>query len=227
MVEMDIDAAWARYAKAEEDRLRPMAMFLLKSVILAAQSLPEAARWAWARRIASDAVDGDLRTPVRFPLFREVLLPALVGGIRSGEPGCARWLAGFARFLCQSRECAEELPPGQRTEIGLLRYALRTSPDDALARSRLIDAMRRQLDHSLHELPAGVLYGSNGATVEECVLLQSDLEEFEALVAAHGALADHSERIAECRLHYWAYEAYRARIGEFESYADYLSRPGR
>jgi hypothetical protein len=149
----------------------------------------------------------------------------LLEGLRQQEPGCARWLAGFSNLIYQSPECAESLGD-EASEIALLRKALRLDQDDALARERLIHALRWQLEYSLHELPSGVLFGADGATVEECEKLQEELAEFERLVLAHGTRAEHQEIIQECRLHYWAYPNYLRRRSQFESYADYLARTG-
>lgn len=157
----------------------------------------------------------------------EDVLAAIAAKIRAEVPGCARWMAGLAQLLYQSPECSDALPPDQRTEIGLLCEAFRIDPDDALARARLIDAMSWQFDCSLHELPSGVLYSGNGATAEQCRMLRSELEKFEALVAAHGTSGDHAKRVAGCRLHNRAYEAWLARRAEFDSYADYLSESGQ
>ena len=57
------------------------------------------------------------------------------------------------------------------------------------------------LTDAVHELPAGVLDGSHGATAEACEEMLGDLEEFESLCGRLG-LADHDLFIAQCRWHF-------------------------
>lgn len=220
----NIDRAWAAYEAAERDRVRDVYLAKLGELIQVLQSLPEVERFAWARGVARQSVDEEAATPVRMPLFREVLFPALHAGLQAREPGCARWLAGFAQLLYKSAECQSQLAAEHRSEIGLLREALVVDPRDELARARFITKMEGGLEYAIHELPAGVLYGHDGATLEQCAELRADLDEFESLVTAHGNRAKHEALITECRYHFTAYPDYLARRPEFRSYADYLTK---
>ena len=105
-----------------------------------------------------------------------------------------------------------------------MREALAVDPDDARARSMLIKALRWRLEYSLHELPAGVLYEQDAATIEQCRDLQNELDEFENLAAVHGVFAEHKDLIAACRYHYETYPAYLAKSSEFRSYEHYLAQ---
>ena len=213
---MQIESVWARYVAAEESGDRKAALAFLYDVIGVACSLPENERVQWARERARDAVDRRSAPPVRFTFFVEVLFPALASGIESGEPGCARWLAGFSDLLCQAPECLERMEPYMTESHGLLRVALRADQNDVRTRAMLIDEMRDSLEYSLHEVPSGVLgEDGNAATIEQCRELRADLEEFERLVTVHGTFSEHSELIERCRLHYRAYSVYLARRGEF------------
>lgn len=224
MTSSKIERAWAAYAAAEDDRIRPTSLARLSELIEALSSVPESERNAWARHLARQLEAKELKTPIRMPLFRKVLFPALLAGLKSGTPDCARWLAGFSHLLCQSVDCQNQLQPGQRGEIGLLNAALRLNPNDELARSAQIKAIRQQLEYSIHEVPAGVLWDHNGATIEQCGELLDEVLELERLVLAHGTGAEHSALISECKLHYEAYPRYLARRSEFSSYAEFLAR---
>jgi hypothetical protein len=226
MAESSIDIAWAAYEAAELDRVRDVSLARLRDLIELLDSVPEAERFAWARDVSRQSVDEALSTPVRMPLFREVLFPALLSGLHAQRPGCARWLAGFSQLLYKSPDCQRQLRHEHRSEIGLLREALLVDAGDELARSRLIKSLQWQLEYSLHELPAGVLYGHNGATIEQCGELRAELDEFARLVEAHGARAEHEDLIAGCRYHYAAYPDYLARSSEFPSYENYLAETG-
>jgi hypothetical protein len=99
------------------------------------------------------------------------------GVLREGR-NCARWLAKFERELIEAEREVADLPDNLRTERGLLREALRVDPSDVKARRGLIENEARYLQYTIHELPAGVLYGHNSASIEECSELLSQLAEF-------------------------------------------------
>lgn len=218
-----VNDAWQAYQAAERDRLRSVTMQRLQTLIEALLACDEAVWHAWALDFARSSIDEHDQTPVRLPLFREILFPALFAGLQHAQTGCARWLAGFAQLLYKSAECRDQLPAEWRTEIGLLQEAMRTDPNDGLARSRLVKAMAWQLEYSLHELPSGVLYGHDGATLPQCKELQADLAKFERLVKHLPDATAHASLIADCRFHYGAYADYLARQGHFGSYHDYLT----
>lgn len=166
MSEAELDSAWRAYESSERDRIRSVLLESLRDFIRVFEASADGPRTAWAMNIARRSADGDLLTPIRMPLFREVLYPVLHDGVRDRESGCARWLATFAQHLYHSTDCPERLPANQRSEAGLLREALDVDPDDTRARARLIDLMEYELEYSLHELPHTVLYTQDAATIE-------------------------------------------------------------
>ncbi len=221
MLAPDLQRLWAEYLAAERDRIRDVMMPALDRFIdrLLAQSPAE---WRqWAKETAAAVAERQAEVPVRFPLFRRVLLPALADGIRRLEPGCARWLAHFESFLANSKEV--ELPDHLRTAVGLLREAVRVDPSDDLARRRLVQRLAGYLEYTLHELPDGVLYGADGATEQECDELLALLLEFKAHVRLIGQLDIYAELVRDCEMHYAAYRDY-LRTGRPEgSYEVYLA----
>lgn len=213
MLTAETHQLWLDYLAAEKERIRSVTMPTLDRFI---ESLlrHETEVWhAWARDLARQISDEQAETPVRFPLFRQVLLPALADGMKRELPGCARWLAQFESLLVNSD--AGALPDRLQSSVGLLREALRVDAADQVARRRLVSRWSSYLDYTLHELPAGVLYGQNGATAEQCGELLELLAEFSGHVQALGETEKFAELISECDFH-------------FRSYREYLlqSRPG-
>ncbi len=76
------------------------------------------------------------------------------------------------------------------------------------------------LKYAVHELPAGVLYGTDGASAKQCAQWMSDLDEFEAL---SGEL-DRDQRpfIEDCRWHFEHYPHYLGRRRHFVDYRTYI-----
>jgi hypothetical protein len=227
MLDAKLEQLWADYLLGERDRIRHVMMPALDRFIDALLELPPATWHAWAKRIAADVSDQGARTPVRFPLFRRVLMPALAEGVRRREAGCARWLESFHELQLQARGTSG-LPPELESPYGLLTEALRLDPADTLARRRLIDWFVRDFEYSLHEVPSGVLYGTDGATPEQCEQLLRDLDEFRGHVSVAGETDRHAELIGECDFHYRAYADYLrsdTRDGGYADYLDHRSKP--
>ena len=108
----------------------------------------------------------------------------------------------------------------------MLAEAVRLDPSDDIARGRLIDRQASYLEYTLHELPVGVLYGADGASLNECEDLLALLGEFKAHVVAMREEASYSELIRECEFHYNAYAAYLRGGPPYEGYERYLETHG-
>ena len=80
----------------------------------------------------------------------------------------------------------------------------------------------RYLKYTLHELPAGVLYGANGASDKECSELMEATYRLEELSNLIGE--DLSDFLALCRWHYERYPHYLGRHRHFGSYANYMEK---
>jgi hypothetical protein len=174
--------------------------------------------------LAASICDRKTDIVVRFPLFRRVLLPVLADGVLSCRPGYARWLEQFGSLL---HHCdLSILPEHLRTPMGLLEEAVRQDPGDMVIRRQLVLNHANYLEYTIHELPAGVLYGSDGATLQECDELLELLTAFRDHVNALGENETYSDLLAECGFHYRAYRDYLQDRKHGEGYESYLQRRG-
>jgi hypothetical protein len=87
--------------------------------------------------------------------------------------------------------------------------------------------MRSRFDYVLHELPNGVLYGRDGATIEQCHELIEELSDYERLARELGSEDPDTELIAEARFHIPAYSQYLSERGHYTTYEQYLSNRER
>jgi hypothetical protein len=76
------------------------------------------------------------------------------------------------------------------------------------------------LRYAVHELPAGVLYGKDGAAAKECAELMEELNEFERLCL--NLELDQSAFVEGCRWHFEHYAHYLGRRRHFQSYREYV-----
>ena len=86
------------------------------------------------------------------------------------------------------------------------------------------EALLSGLRSAVHELPAGVLYGTDGANMKQCGELMEDLAEFEKLCAELSR--KHRALIEGCRWHFEHYPHYLGRRRHFASYQQYIEGRG-
>jgi hypothetical protein len=215
---------WDAYQQVEARALRVEKVRTLGAFLDCLMELPDQEWFPWARSLAERVVDRSEMLIIRMPLFEQAVFPALFAGYRAGLPGCARWLAGLSSLLYRCRRCQEQLPEVERDAVGLLRAALRHDPTDRRSRQRLLEKLLDRLRFSLHELPAGVLYGMDGASPEQCRELEKEAEEVRTLAAVDGQEERYSELIDWCRFHFQVYREYLLNPADCRSYAQYLSQ---
>ncbi|MFJ1542515.1 hypothetical protein ACIODS_28655 [Micromonospora chalcea] len=80
---------------------------------------------------------------------------------------------------------------------------------------------RRWLEHAVHELPAGVLWGADGATPAQCAEMLDGLDDF-ARTCARLGLDDHTGFIEDCRWHFDHYPHYLSRRRHVADYPTYI-----
>ena len=104
----------------------------------------------------------------------------------------------------------------------LLEKGLRISPNDKELLEISEKWTRNYLNYTLHELPTGVLYGANGATIEECKELIEEVAKYE--IVCNKLQRDESELIEECKFYYPAYKAYLSVYKNYKNFDDYLDK---
>jgi hypothetical protein len=215
---------WEAYEAAEGRAPRAQKLQALDAFLDVLAALPPVEWYPWARSIAKQVVDDGVNLVIRRPLFERAVFPALLDGYQARLPGSARWLAGLSQQLLGCPACCARLQPDETTELGLLLAAVRHDSGDRWSRLRLIERIADRLRFSLHEVPAGVLYGMDGASSEQCQELEADLEEFCRLIALEQMQERYAELVGACRHHFRGYRDYLLHREKYESYAGYLSQ---
>lgn len=78
------------------------------------------------------------------------------------------------------------------------------------------------LGYTLHELPDGVLYGHDGASIAECDELLGLLAEFVDLAKKAGLQEVHAKLIKDCAFHFRSYRDYLVARSWGDTYKTYL-----
>jgi hypothetical protein len=215
MLEPDALKLWQFYLDAEKDRIQAVTVLALERFIDALLGEDQQLWQTWAQDLAIQISNKKSEVPVRLPLFRRVILPALVEGISRGTPHCARALAEFQSLLLKTQDV--RLPEHLRTRESLLQEALRQDSTDQLARERLIKLLESKLEYAIHELPDGILFEREFASLDGCNKLLELLEHFKTHVEILKRQEEFSSLITNCELHFRSYRDYLLH-GRLEGY---------
>jgi len=221
-VSPEIGSQWEAYLAEEKAGVRSEALRQLDVFIGSLRAQKESEWQSWAVGLSGEIVDLQRDIPVRMPLFRSVIFPALHSHMAAGSGSAARMLAGFSQLLYHSPACRDQLPPQLQSEHGLILEAVRRDASDLRAKHRLRVILRSRFEYSLHELPSGVLYGNDGATVEQCSELTGELAQYASLCAEIGPEDVDREIIDDASFFIPAYRDYLARREAYDSFAKYI-----
>lgn len=127
---------------------------------------------AWTRTFLEA---GDFAGRIRHELYEIVVFPTLLHGYRLADPWSLWWLARTAQNLYASKPLWRQID--FVSAEALLRALLAQQPDHREARQALLSQLIDGLRYAMHEWPAGMLYGYDGATLEQCGNLGERLAE--------------------------------------------------
>lgn len=235
--------AWGCYLSFMGAMSRPRALEALERFVDGLSRYPETEREVWIADLCRAVVDEKAQIPVQQPLFVRLVAPFLCEHFGKREPWVAHWLVHFLDDFYKSKRGRALLgefllPRPEEVKKQLLRRALDWNPQDSRARESLdellnpVDPAARlarmaelqsQFSYSLHELPAGVLFGYDGSAISECDQLLADVAEFAHLAASEGRLEQYHEPIAWWRSHFAGYRDYLLNRDKYADYAQYMN----
>lgn len=106
--------------------------------------------------------------------------------------------------------------------IDLVSKGLDVEPQNCSLLQYYCDYYREYFKYTLHEIPTGVLYNHNGATLSECQDLLAELGNYEQ--RCNMLDIKNSEFIEMCKSYYLKYIDYLQSTNYYNSFPDYLSQ---
>jgi hypothetical protein len=156
---------------------------------------------------------------IRQPLYKHLIYPILSDQVEQNNVNAIKGLLKLDQHLVSYQGYTKDTKYSSWT---LLEKGLSISPDDRELLELSEKTTKNYLDYTLHELPIGVLYGANGATIEECDELIKEVEKYEIL--CNKLQRDESELIEECKFYYPAYKDYLSVYKNYKNFDDYLDK---
>jgi hypothetical protein len=152
---------YERFKMLMESGLRSEAAYALQSFIASFSTFEE--KMTWSRWFFENE---KISHKIRFELYEQVIFPVLLKGYRERDPWALRWLARTAQNFYQSERLWNQLDG--MTDYAILKDLVALCPNDDEARKDLLSCQLDWFRYCIHEWPAGILYGHNGATTEQC-----------------------------------------------------------
>jgi hypothetical protein len=168
---------------------------------------------------------GDLKAKdiiIRQVLFNNILYPTLSQEVEFNNVEAIRALIKLDDQLYKYYRATKN---NKYFIDDLLIKGLEVAPNDEELLKLYQGRTESYLRYTLHELPMGVLYGQDGATIEQCDELLYELSKYED--ACKKLKLDRHELIRECRFYYAAYKNYLAVYQDFNGFADYLEKENK
>ena len=131
----------------------------------------EADEWVWEYL---PKLNKNRHSRIRHELFHEVIFPVLKSGYDKEDFKSTLWLGKLSQNLYQAEKLHEEVD--WVTELGFYNKAFVIDPNNDEVRLLLLDSIVSWLKYTEHEWPSGILYGNNGATVDQCQEIAGDVQ---------------------------------------------------
>ncbi len=111
---------------------------------------------------------------IRHEIFHELVYPVLKAGYVDNDFVSTLWLGKLIQNVYQATRLHEEL--SWVSELQLFRKCYEQKPEDDEARLLCLKTLVDWLEYSEHEWPSGILYGNDGATLEQCGEILREIE---------------------------------------------------
>ncbi|NML64751.1 hypothetical protein HHL22_05980 [Hymenobacter sp. RP-2-7] len=159
---------------------------------------------------------------IRMPLFAQILYPVISQGIKNKEVKAIKLFLSLIQQVYQYQNFTKEHIYDSNS---LIQQGLQIDPSDKELLTLQESNIRSYLLYTLHELPIGVLYGQNGASIQECSELLEYLVEYRQL--CNKLQLDNSDLINKCKFYYSSYKYYLTNRPLYTDFNDYLAKHSR
>ena len=216
---------WQQYLSAEALGYRKSTLAALRDFVQSLQAGSEKQKRSFTEAFCRQMADAREKLPLREPLFAGVIGPYLVTAYQKGEEDVEGWLLYFCPYF-------RNMPPSQKLidvpslppPMELLAQAYQRDPANILTQDALIQYYANLFAYAVHEVPAGVLYGTDGATAAECQEWLDNLALFREVVQKRGITENYETALRYWEFHFRGYADYLMHREQYRNYEEYISR---
>jgi hypothetical protein len=156
---------------------------------------------------------------IRHTFFQYIISPVLIKGVEENNiDAFIQLIQLFDRYSNFQSLTSDN----KYTIWTLLSRAVQLAPFNEELLTTYEQHQKRHLEYTLHELPVGVVYNTNGASKEECTELLKDLSDYEE--TCQKLNLNRQEFIHNCRFYYESYNSYLDVYENYNGFSDYLKK---
>ncbi len=111
---------------------------------------------------------------IRHEIYENVVFPVLLDGYHRGDTWSLRWLVKTDQNMNKADHLGKQID--HKSALLMLKELYVSNPEDEETRSLLLERQIDWFQFSVHEWPAGILNGMDGATEEDCREILKDVE---------------------------------------------------
>jgi hypothetical protein len=156
---------------------------------------------------------------IRQPLYKHLIYPILLEQVAKNNLDAIKGLLKLDGQLTSYQAYSHDI---KYKWAMLLEQGLTIAPNDTDLLKLSEQTTRNYLNYTLHEIPIGVLYGQDGATIAECDELLEKVSQYENL--CNQLQLDEKELIENYKFYYTAYKAYLTVYPNYQNFEDYLNK---
>lgn len=171
---------YQEFRELEEKGLKKQASRALRDFISSFENGREKEEWVWDYL---PKLQNNRHSRIRHEIFHELVYPTLKAGYENNDFASTLWLGKLAQNIYQAQQLHEELD--WVSELGLYNKSHEIDPSNDEARLLLLKAIVSWLEYSEHEWPSGILYGNDGATIEQCDEISAEVQRVLKLDKEH------------------------------------------
>ena len=171
---------YKEFRKLEEKGLKKQASKALRDFISSFENEQEKEEWVWEYL---PKLQKNRHTRIRHEIFHELVYPVLKAGYKNNEFSSTIWLGKLSQNIYRAQKIHEEL--NWVSELSLYEKSCEINPGNDEARLLLLNSLVSWLEYSEHEWPRGILYGNNGATIEQCDEISNEVQRVIQLDKEH------------------------------------------
>ena len=160
----------------------------------------------------------DKEIKIRQPFFSKIIYPVLSHHVDLDNIGAIKLMLKLLNILLGQQELTNN---HKYSYSQLIERGLSLQPNDKELLENRELTLRNYIDYTLHEVPIGVLFDNDGASIENCDELLETLKDYQNICSKLNA--DNSDLTNEAEFYYKAYKHYLGVFKQYNNFEHYLN----
>ena len=160
----------------------------------------------------------DKEIKIRQPFFSKIIYPVLSHEVDLDNIDAIKLMLKLLNILMGLQELTNN---HKYSYSQLIERGLSLQPNDKELLENRELTLRNYISYTNHEVPIGVLYDNDGASIENCDELLNTLKQYETICSK--LKVDNSELTNEAEFYYKAYKDYLGIYKQYNNFENYLN----